>query len=79
MIDYNKKIPDIQNEILSFNGLATTATLNTEATKFKNKIPDIANLATKAARNTKTTEVESKIYDINLWLPILLLIQNHRG
>ena len=58
--NYNTKITEIGNKLLSVPGLLTTAALNKNVTEIENKIPDITDIATKAALSTKVAEVESK-------------------
>ena len=55
--EYDAKIKDIQDKILSITNLATNASLNAKINETKNEIPTITNLATTDALSA----VENKI------------------
>ena len=59
--DYNAKITEIENKIMSINGLATNAAL----IGIENKIPNINGLVNKADYNKKISEVEENVTDNN--------------
>ena len=67
-LDYNSKISEIENKILSISGLATASAL----TAVENKIPNISNLVRKTDYNTKINEIEKKLMIIVI-INILLL------
>ena len=54
--DYNAKITEIGNKILSNSGLATNASL----TAVENKIPNISGSVNKTDYNAKITKIENK-------------------
>ena len=57
--DYNAKISELENEITSISGLATTSAL----TAVENKIPSVGNLVKKTDYDTKISQLEKKITD----------------
>ena len=56
-----KQIIEIENNMPSIIGLATTSALTT----VQNKIPDVSSLVKKTDYNTKITEIEKKVTDHN--------------
>ena len=54
--DYNAKITEIENKILSNSGLATNASL----TAVENRIPNISSSVNKTDYNAKITKIEKK-------------------
>ena len=54
--EYNAKISEIEGNILSITGLATTSPFNT----VENKIRDVSNLFKKADYDAKISDIESK-------------------
>ena len=60
-MDYNAKISEIENKILSISGLAATSALNA----VENETPDISSLVKKTDYSTKISEIERKAADHN--------------
>ena len=67
--DYNAKITEIENKILSNSGLATNASL----TAVENRIPNISSSVNKTDYNAKITKIEKKNLPILIKTNILLL------
>ena len=57
--DYDAKISELENKILSISDLVTTSALTT----VENKIRDVSRLVKKTNYNTKMSELEKKITD----------------
>lgn len=70
-----KKIENIQNQILYISGLVTTAALDTNAIKTE-KISDTSRLIITAGFNTKAIEIGNKNLTLLVQLKILILTQN---
>ena len=67
--NYNAKITEIENKVLSNSGLATNASL----TAVENRIPNISSSVNKTDYNAKITKIEKKNLPILIKTNILLL------
>ena len=58
IIDFNGKITEIENKILSITGLATNSAL----TAVENKTPNVSSLVTKTEYNPKISDIKKNTY-----------------